>query len=130
MSNGKVRVKINVKGVEIEIEASPSEIKEAISNVIKSMEELGLSIYEEEKREFYAATCKEAVENLWKEGWFEKPRRLSEVYEELSRRGYNFDRSAISHALASLAKEGILTRIGRERRYQYIQKIPYTVSSK
>jgi len=126
MSGDKVKIRLNIKGIEVEIEAEPNQIREAITNVLESIEDLGLKI-KEEKEEFYASTCKEAVENLWRDGWFEKPRRLSEVYEELSRRGYNFDRSAISHALSSLTREGVLTRFGKERKYQYIQKIPYTV---
>ena len=128
MKDKKIRIKINIKGVEVEVEAEPDQIKEVISNVIEGIESTNISA-EEREVEFFAASCKEAVENLWKEGWFKKPRKLSDVYEELSRRGFNFDRSAISHALSSLTKDGILTRMGRERRYEYIQKIPYTISS-
>jgi acetolactate synthase small subunit len=126
MSDKKVKIKLNIKGIDVELEAEPEQIKKVITDVIDSLKSLDIE-QEVSSREFYASSCKEAVEKLWREGWFSKPRRLSEVYEELSRRGFNFDRSAISHALSSLVREGVLTRMGRERRYEYIQKIPYKI---
>lgn len=123
MSDKKVKIRLNIKGIDIELEAEPGQIKKVITEVIDSLKSLDID-QEALGREFYASSCKEAVEKLWREGWFSRPRRLSEVYEELSRRGFNFDRSAVSHALSSLMREGILTRIGRERRYEYVQKVP------
>jgi|Deesub1362A_J573_1020465.scaffolds.fasta_scaffold00001_486 hypothetical protein len=124
----KIRVKLNIGGVEVEIECLPEQLNEAITTVVKTVE--GITPAKEgDREEFYALTCKEAVEKLWREGWFEKPRKLGEIWDELSRRGYNYDRSAISHALLSLVKEGKLSRIGKARKYQYIQKIPYHVKT-
>ena len=124
----KIRVKLNIGGVEVEIECLPEQLNEAITTVVKTVE--GITPTKEgEREEFYALTCKEAVEKLWREGWFEKPRKLGEIWDELSRRGYNYDRSAISHALLSLVKEGKLSRIGKARKYRYIQKIPYHVKT-
>ncbi len=120
MRDEKIKVKMNIKGIEVEIECLPSQLNQAIKNIVES---LGGATTEEDT-EFRPLTCKEAVEKLWMEGWFSNPRKLGEVWSELSRRGFNYDRSAISHALKSLVKEGKLTRMGKTRRYSYVQKIP------
>ena len=69
-------------------------------------------------------TCRGLLENLWSEGYFVTERSLGEVHEELSRRGYNYDRTAVSHSLTDMVRENILTRIGTMRNYHYIQKRP------
>lgn len=69
-------------------------------------------------------TCRGLLENLWFEGFFVSERSLGEVHEELSRRGYNYDRTAVSHSLTDMVRENILTRIGTMRNYRYIHKRP------
>jgi hypothetical protein len=69
-------------------------------------------------------TCRGLLENLRFEGHFVSERSLGEVHEELSRRGYNYDRTAVSHSLTDMVRENILTRIGTMRNYRYIQKRP------
>ena len=69
-------------------------------------------------------TCRGLLENLWFEGFFVSERSLGEVHEELSRRGYNYDRTAVSHSLTDMVRENILTRTGAMRNYRYIQKKP------
>jgi hypothetical protein len=69
-------------------------------------------------------TCRGLLESLWLEGHFADERSLGEVHEELSRRGYNYDRTAVSHSLTDMVRENILTRIGTMRNYRYIQKRP------
>ncbi|MFN4336893.1 MAG: hypothetical protein ACK4FV_04855 [Candidatus Nitrosocaldus sp.] len=69
-------------------------------------------------------TCKGLIEKLWQEGWFTVERNLGEVHEELARLGYNYDRTAVSHALTDLVREGVLSRIGSARTYRYVQKRP------
>ena len=69
-------------------------------------------------------TCRGLLESLWFEGHFVSERSLGEVHEELSRRGYYYDRTAVSHSLTDMVRENILTRIGTMRNYRYIQKRP------
>lgn len=126
MASDKIKVRMKVRGVEVEIEAPPDQIQRAVREVIAG---LGEGQQEGEQPRFAPASCKEAIEMLWREGWFSEPRRLYDVWRELSERGYNYDRSAISHALNDLTKEGVLTRLGKARRYRYVQKRPYVVSS-
>ena len=69
-------------------------------------------------------TCRGILETLWYEGYFGTEKLLGEVHEELSRRGYNYDRTAVSHSLTDMVRESILSRIGTMRNYRYIQKRP------
>jgi hypothetical protein len=70
------------------------------------------------------STCRGLLEKLLLEGYFEKERLLGIIHEELSRRGYNYDRTAVSHSLTDMVRESILTRVGSMRNYRYIQKRP------
>lgn len=69
-------------------------------------------------------TCRGLLETLWLEGYFGGEKSLGDVHEELSRKGYNYDRTAVSHSLTDMVRETILTRIGTMRNYRYIQKRP------
>lgn len=69
-------------------------------------------------------TCRSLIEKIFYEKYFEKEKLLGEVHEELSKIGYNYDRTAVSHALTDMVREGILTRVGTLRNYRYIQKKP------
>jgi hypothetical protein len=64
-------------------------------------------------------TCDDAIKLLCKEGWFNFPRTASEVHRELSKRGYGYGKSRISHSLLSLVKEGYLLRTGFPKKYRY-----------
>jgi len=69
-------------------------------------------------------TCRSLIEKIFYDKYFENERLLGEVHEELSKMGYNYDRTAVSHSLTDMVREGILTRIGTLRNYRYIQKKP------
>ena len=69
-------------------------------------------------------TCRGLLESLWSEGYFDTEKHLREVHEEMSRRGFNYDRTAVSHSLTDMVRENILARKGTMRNYQYIQKRP------
>jgi len=117
-----VKVKMKVGDMELEIEGPPEKITQVISQI---MGNVGVSGEKKVVDKVPGKSCKEIIEDLWREGWFSQERKLADVYRELASRGYNFDKSAISHALSSLTREGVLRRVGRERRYRYIQKYPY-----
>lgn len=70
------------------------------------------------------STCRSLLENLLFEGYFGTEKLLGNVHEELSRRGYNYDRTAVSHSLTDMVRENILSRLGSMRNYRYIQKKP------
>ena len=67
-------------------------------------------------------TCRTLLEILWEEGYFATQRLLAEIHEELLRRGYSYDRTAVSHSLTDMVREGIIIRNGTARNYVYLQK--------
>ena len=67
-------------------------------------------------------TCRILLETLWEEGYFATQRLLAEIHEELLRRGYSYDRTAVSHSLTDMVREGIIVRNGTARNYVYLQK--------
>ena len=69
-------------------------------------------------------TCRSLIEKLFYEKYFESEKLLGEVHEKISSIGYNYDRTAVSHSLTDMVREGILTRVGTLRNYRYIQKKP------
>jgi hypothetical protein len=69
-------------------------------------------------------TCRSLIEKIFYEKYFESEKLLGEVHDEISAMGYNYDRTAVSHSLTDMVREGILTRVGTLRNYRYIQKKP------
>ena len=69
-------------------------------------------------------TCRSLIEKMFYEKFFESERLLIEVHQELSKMGYNYDKTAVSHSLSDMVREGILSRVGTLRNYRYIQKKP------
>ncbi len=121
-----VTVKLKRGDWEVEITCKEDNVRQVVESVIASInpkiESMRESSIAAEKRGH--ATCKGLIEDLWREKWFANEHTLQEVYNELSVKGYNYDKTAVSHALMDLVKEGILTRIGTMRAYRYIQKRP------
>lgn len=75
------------------------------------------------------ATCRGLIWQLCYEGYFELEKTLGQVHEELSRRGYSYDRTAVSHSLTDMVREGSLRRIGTVRSYRYVQKSNFAHTS-
>lgn len=123
-SDGMVIIKLKKGDWEVEIKCREDNVKQVVESVIA-----GIDVKEKIKSKPIAerkghGTCKGLIEELWSDNWFAKEHTLSEVYEELKRRGYNYDKTAVSHALTDLVREGVLTRVGTMRAYRYIQKRP------
>jgi hypothetical protein len=125
-----VTVKLKRGSWEIEITSPPDRVQQAVESVIAGMaskEQVAIVPSESgadggsEKR---FETCRGLLQLMWKEGWFGSSRSLSEVHEEMARRGFHYDRTAVSHALVDLVREGTLFRDGTMRNYRYIQKRP------
>ena len=147
----EVKIKLKHGEWEIEISCAESRVKQVVENVLSSLDssvidttiqsqidairkdmeslrsrsafEVHSSKIEGEKAKS-GMTCRGLLDSLWQEGYFSSERALAEVHEELSRKGYNYDRTAVSHALADMVRENILTRTGTMRNFRYIQKRP------
>ena len=126
-SKPPIKVKMKIGEIEFEIECQEDQLQAAVdrilSTVTEKMKETSL-IMERAAAPPRAETCKGVIQMLWEENWFSMPRGLSGVHSEMARRGFHYDRTAVAHALIDLVKDGILTREGKPRRYQYAQKRP------
>jgi len=122
-----IRVKMKIGEIEFEIECQEDQLQTTVdkilSTVTEKMKETPL-ISDRTAALPRAETCKGIIQKLWEEGWFGEAKGLSEVHTELARRGFHYDRTAVAHALIDLVKDGVLTREGKPRRYQYAQKRP------
>jgi hypothetical protein len=127
-AGNKITVKLRKGGWEVEITCSEPQLKQAIESVLASLNATGqvvASLHPEEVQTGTGnKTCRGLIIELWREGWFSEGKSLAQVHEEIARRGYHYDRTAVSHALRDLVLETILTRQGNSRNYQYIQKRP------
>ena len=122
-----VRVKMKIGDVEFEIECQEDQLQTTVDKILSTVTEKlreTQMITERTAPRPRAETCKGVIQKLWNEGWFSTAKGLSEVHIELARRGFHYDRTAVAHALIDLVKDGILTREGKPRRYQYAQKRP------
>jgi hypothetical protein len=62
-----------------------------------------------------------AVELLYRRGFFKEARKLPDVSNELGREGYNFSRQSVFMALKAAA---FLHVIGKRGSYGFVQKFP------
>ncbi len=118
---------------EIEITCAPEKLQEAVASVMAGMASkestaVGQLELQEPADERKFETCRGLLLTMWKEGWFANPKALSEVHDEMARRGYHYDRTAVAHALVDLVREGTLFRDGSMRNYRYVQKFPHTTA--
>ena len=122
-----IRLKMKVGEIEFEIECQEDQLQPTVDKILSSvttkLRETPLML-ERLASPPRAETCKGLIQKLWEENWFAAAKGLSEVHSELARRGFHYDRTAVAHALIDLVKDGILTREGKPRRYQYAQKRP------
>lgn len=127
----RVRVKVKVGSAEVEIECDRSVVEQTIKQVVSALQGSMPAGLEQPGRAEAAPrvsrrglTCRDVVAVLYDEGWFSESRSLAQVGAELSRRGYNYDSTAVAHVLLDLVRQNILTRTGTSRRYRYIQRTP------
>jgi hypothetical protein len=129
MSEQPVNVTVKLKRGpwEVEITSPADKIQQAVESVLAGMttkEGTILAPTEEEPSERKFETVRGLLMTMWKEGWFGTAKALSEAHEEMNRRGYHYDRTAVAHALVDLVREGTLFREGTMRNYRYVQKFP------
>ena len=148
----EVKLKLKHGSWEIEISCAESRVKQVVENVLSSLDtkivdpevqsqldslraeieslrsrpatELPVIRSDGEQKAKGGMTCRGLLDSLWQESYFSSEKALGEVHEELGRRGYNYDRTAVSHSLADMVRENILTRTGTMRNFRYIQKRP------
>jgi hypothetical protein len=117
---------MKIGDIEFEIESQEDQLQSAVDKILSTVTEKlkDTHLTERAAPPARAETCKGVIQKLWEENWFAQRRGLSEVHSEMARKGFHYDRTAVAHALIDLVKDGILTREGKPRRYQYAQKRP------
>jgi hypothetical protein len=121
--DNRVRVKVSIGDVSVEIEAPVGSIEEAVRRVVLGIEQARSARGPEGGRaERRGVTCLDLVERLVSEGWFDSPRSLSEVIAELGKRGYSYDSTAVAHSLLDLVRREVLGREGKPKRYLYFAR--------
>ena len=121
ISNDQTESNTQINEIKVEIES----IKTTLNSWMKSLgPDIGSTEIQRKKVQKGGSTCRSLLEKLLLEKYFETERLLGSIHEELSRRGYNYDRTAVSHSLTDMVRESILTRVGSMRNYRYIQKRP------
>jgi hypothetical protein len=149
----EVKIKLKHGNWEVEISCAENRVKQVVENVLSTLDskivdttvqsqldkmqaeidlvksrtthhETASRKTELEQKAKGGMTCRGLLDNLWQEGYFASEKSLGEVHEELGRKGYNYDRTAVSHSLADMVRENILTRTGTMRNFRYIQKRP------
>lgn len=126
-----VIIKLRRGAWEIEIRAKEGQIQQAVESALLGMSSKEPMLVESQARdsnERKGETSRSVLTTMWREGWFSDSKSLSEVHEEMSRRGYHYDRTAVSHTLVDLVREGTLFREGNARNYRYVQKYPFKKS--
>ncbi len=123
-----VTIRLKRGAWEVEITTREDRVQQAVESVLAGMaskEPVLVEAQESGAGDRKGETSRSVITAMWKEGWFASPRALSEVHEEMSRRGYHYDRTAVSHTLVDLVREGSLFRDGSMRNYRYVQKYPF-----
>ncbi len=124
----KVTVRLKRGAWEVEITSAEDRLQQAVESVLAGMaskEPMLIESQAPDSNDRKGETARSVITTMWKEGWFATPKALSEVHEEMSRRGYHYDRTAVSHTLVDLVREGSLFRDGSMRNYRYVQKYPF-----
>ncbi len=126
----KVRVEVTIGPATVRVEAPPDKLEEALKQVVSAlrsalpglaMEGAGRQVERVRRERRPQPTCTGLLRQLVGEGWFDRPRTLSETVQELARRGYSYNSTAVSHSLLDLVRERVLVREGSPRRYTYIR---------
>jgi hypothetical protein len=123
-----VHIKMKVGSIEFELDCREDQVQEMVQKVLASVTEyvsktVNIPV-ERPSLPARADTCRDIAERLWKDGFFVEPKLLGDVHEEMTRIGYHFDRTAVSHVLRDMVRDGIITREGKPRGYLYVQKRP------
>jgi hypothetical protein len=122
-----IHVKMKIGELEFEIQCQEDQLQATVDKILSTVTDKLKNtqiISERTSPRPRAETCKNIIQKLWEEGWFSTARGLNDVHNEMARKGYHYDRTAVAHALMDLVKENVLTREGPPRRYQYAQKRP------
>jgi hypothetical protein len=104
-----------------ELDAQLDALRSKIMSIEDLISRIGTSSLERRSSQKIGMTCRTLLDLLLKDNFFSEGRQLGQIHEEISRRGYNYDRTAVSHSLTDLVRERVLSRVGTIRNYKYVE---------
>ena len=104
-----------------ELDAQLDELRSKIMSIEDLISRIGTSSLDRRASQKIGMTCSSLLDLLLKDNFFSEERQLGQIHEEISRRGYNYDRTAVSHSLTDLVRERVLSRVGTIRNYKYVE---------
>jgi hypothetical protein len=105
-----------------ELDAQLDELRSKIMSIEDLISRIGTGGLERRASQKIGMTCRSLLDLLLKDNFFSQERQLGQIHEEISRRGYNYDRTAVSHSLTDLVRERVLSRVGTIRNYKYVER--------
>ena len=104
----------------LEIDTQVRELLSKVKYIEASISGSGGKLIDHHSPKKIGMTCRILLDSLLNDNFFIQERQLSQIHEEISRRGYNYDRTAVSHSLTDMVRERMLARVGTIRNYRYL----------
>jgi len=62
------------------------------------------------------------IMELKDEGFFSKPKQFSDIQDELSRKGFHYNKTSLSKPILTATRKKIIGRIGTKRHWKYVSR--------
>jgi len=122
-----LRFKIRRGDFEVELEGDSNYVKPTFEKLLEdllpkarpAMVQMPTAV-SEETLEGFPSTITGRIEYLVKNGFFDQPRKLSDVVQELARQGFPYDVKTVDNALRILLRRTLIRRLGVRGHYEYV----------
>lgn len=122
-----LRFKIRSGDFEVELEGDSEYVKSTFEKLLEELRfktrltSIQTSITSsEEKMEELPSTITGRIEYLINSGFFDQPRRLNDIVQELARLGFPYDVKTVDNALRIHLRKGRIRRLGVRGHYEYV----------
>jgi hypothetical protein len=123
----KLRFKIKSGDFEVELEGDRNYVKSTFEKLLEELTPRTKPIniqtpitISEEKIEELPSTITGRIEYLIRNGFFDQPRKLSDIVQELARLGFPYDVKTVDNALRIHLRRGRIRRLGVRGHYEYV----------
>lgn len=126
----KLRFRIRSGDFEVELEGDSEYVKSTFESLLKDLytkikplrPSVSIPVSVEALEGELPSTIVGRIEYLVKSGFFDQPQKLSNIVEELTRRGFPYDVKTVDNALRTLLRKMVIRRLGVRGRYEYVIK--------
>jgi len=123
----RLRFRIRSGDFEVELEGDSNYVKPTFEKLLEdlrsktkpAMIQIPAAV-PEETLEGLPSTITGRIEYLVKSGFFDQPRKLSDVVQELARRGFPYDVKTVDNSLRILLRRALIRRLGVRGHYEYV----------